>query len=263
MNLGLKGRIAIVTGGSKGIGESIALTLADEGAKVIICARGKEALARVKKKIGKNAFVVTADITDPKSIKNVIAKARELGGLDILVNNAGGISRFGAFIDLNENDWRDAFELNVMGTINFIREALPLLKKSKAPRIINISSLSGIQPGLYNPHYTITKAAIVNLSKSLANQLVKEKILVNVVCVGPVHSDFWDRNVQAMSENNNVAFNKAWAQMEETEVKKIPLGRIGEGDDISGLVAFLASDKASWITGACFNVDGGKLGSMC
>ena len=267
MDLGLKGRVAIVTGGSKGIGKAIAKSLANEGVNVVICSRGVESLATVQKEIkqsGGNAVAVAADATDPEAVRNVVATAIErFGGLDILVNNVGGANRFAGFLELTNEEWIEAFELNVMTVVYFVRYALPALRQSHAARIINISSISGVQPGAYNPHYTITKAAVINLSKYLANQLASDRILVNVVCAGPVHSDSWDRNVQRIANIRSIPLDEARAQVEVEEANKIPLGWVGEGDDVAGLVTFLASDKAAWITGSCFHVNGGKLRSMC
>ncbi|MEI6916347.1 MAG: SDR family oxidoreductase, partial [Armatimonadota bacterium] len=135
--------------------------------------------------------------------------------------------------------------------------------QSPAARIINISSISGIEPGFYNPHYTVTKAATINLSKYLANQLTPDGVLVNVVCPGPVYSDSWDRNVQRIADMRDIPLHEARELVNKEEELKIPLGRIGTGNDVAALATFLASDQADWITGSCFHVNGGKLRSMC
>lgn len=266
MNLELKGRTAIVTGGSKGIGRAIAKSLASEGVNVVICARGADALATIEEEInqsGGNAVAISADATNPEAVRHVVTTTIDrFGGLDILVNNVGGAVKFAKFADLEERDWFDAFDLNVMPVVYFVRHALPWLRHSPAPRIINISSISGVQPGFYNPHYTITKAAVINLSKYLANQFVDDKILVNVVAPGPVHSHAWNRSVQTFANSQNIPFDEASIQIEQQEASKIPLGRVGEGHDVAGLVTFLASNQAAWITGSCFHVNGGKLRTM-
>lgn len=263
MELGLEGRIAIVTGGSKGIGKAIAKSLAAEGVTVVICARGRESLDQAQKEMeasGGKAIAIPVDAEDPHSVSDLIAMVIEkAGGIDILVNNVGGASRFGGFFELSPDDWKMTFDRNVMTSVYFVQQAYPWLCKSAAARIINIASISGVQPGSYNPHYALTKAAIINLSKSLSNLFVKDNILVNAVCPGPVHSDSWDRNVRRIADMRNIPFENAMIDVDMEESAKIPVGRIGEGDDIAGLVAFLASDKASWITGSCFHVNGGKL----
>ena len=267
MELELKGRVAIVTGSSKGIGKAIALSLAAEGAHVAICAREKDPLLLLQKEIegrGGSVVAIPADVTKAESIQKIISQTIDrFGKLDILINNVGGVKKFGGFFELTDNEWKEAFELNVMTVVSFIRQSMPWLKKSISPRVINISSISGVEPGFSNPHYNITKAAIINMSKHLANVLVKDKILVNVVCPGPVHSSSWSNNVQNIAENRNIPYEKAWEEFEEQESAKIPIGRVGEGSDISDLVVFLSSDKASWITGSCFHINGGKLKSAC
>jgi len=266
MYLDLKGKVAIVTGGSKGIGRSIALALANEGVNVVICARDPVALRDVEKesdKLSGKVITVSADVTDASAVLNVVNTAvKHFGRLDILVNNVGGIDKFAGFLDLEDDEWTSAFQLNVMSVVYFVRNALPHLRKSRSPRIINISSISGLEPGLYNPHYTIVKAAVINLGKYLANHFANEGILINTICAGPVYSSSWDKNVQSMAKTQGIPFDEAKIKMDEAEIKKIPLGRIGTGEDIAPLAAFLASDNASWITGSCFTVDGGKARSI-
>jgi len=243
MELGLKDRVAIVTGGSKGIGKAIAKSLAEEGVNVVICARGRESLLSVQKEIadsGGSIYAIPVEATKPESVQNLINSVVEkFGQIDILINNLGGTDKFGDFFELKHDDWKMAFELNVMTIVYFVQYSIPWLRKSTAPRIINISSISGLQPGSYNPHYTITKAAVINLSKYLSNQLVKDNILVNVVCPGPVHSDSWDRNVQRLADIHNISIEEARVKIDTEESVKIPLGRVGEGKDVAELVTFL------------------------
>ena len=266
MELDLKGRTAIVTGGSKGIGKSIAKSLALEGVNVAICARGTESLLSAQKEINElsgNVIAISTDGTKSESVQSAIKEVVEqFGGIDILVNNTGGVDKFGGFLELTHDDWRNAFEFNVMTVVCFVQHTLEWLRKSTSPRIINISSISGLQPGYYNPHYTTTKAAVINLSKYLANEFVRDQILVNAVCAGPVHSHSWDKNVKRIADMQNIPLEIAKSNIEVEESAKVPLGRVGEGDDISGLVTFLASNKASWITGSCFHVNGGKLSTI-
>lgn len=264
MNLPLTGRIALVTGGSKGIGRAIVQALAKEGARVAATARGADSLRVMKNELsGLEILTVAADATDQEAVSSAVNRVIETyGGMDILVNNVGGAGIFGGFPDLTDEDWRSAFDLNVLSVVHFVRAAEPYLRKSSNGRIINISSIAGVQPGTFNPHYTVTKAATINLSKFLANYFVKDGVLVNVVCPGPVHSDSWDDNVRRLASERGIPIEVAWQQVERNESSKIPLGRVGEGEDVAGLVAFLASDKASWITGSCFHVNGGKLNTI-
>lgn len=264
MNLALTGRVALVTGGSKGIGRAIVKGLAEEGARVAATARGVESLQTMAKELCDwEILTIPADATDQHAVSSAVNSVIETyGGLDILVNNVGGAVRFGGFPDLADADWRSAFDLNVLSVVHFVRAAEPYLRKSANGRIINISSIAGVQPGTFNPHYTVTKAATINLSKFLANYFVKAGVLVNVVCPGPVHSEAWDDNVRRLASERSIPVEDAWQQVEREESAKIPLGRVGEGNDVAGLVAFLASNKANWITGSCFHVNGGKLRSI-
>ena len=267
MEMGLRGRTAIITGSSHGIGKAIAISLAKEGVKVAICARNPETLTAVQDEIqrsGGEVVAISVDVTDPADVRKVVTRtiSEYDNKIDILINNVGGAEKFGSFLELSDKDWHDSFELNVMPIIQFVRETLPWLRLSPAPRIINLSSISGIEPGFYNPHYTIMKAAIINLTKYLANQFAKDGILVNVVCPGPIFSNSWDRNVQRIADLQDISFDEAKKLVDNEEAAKIPLGWIGTGDDVASLVTFLASDQANWITGSCYSVDGGKLRSM-
>ena len=266
MNISLKGRVALVTGGSKGIGKAISRALAEAGASVSVGARGRDAIQHTVDDIharGARAIGVGLDVTDSNAVNAAVKEtAEKLGGIDILVCDAGGAVRFGGFGELSDEDWRSTFDLNVMGVVRSVRAAEPYLRKSKTPRIIIISSISGLQPGRFNPHYTTTKAAVINLSKHLANIYSSERILVNVVCPGPTHSNSWDESIRQRAESDHRSHQEVRDEMERQEISKIPLGRVGEGEDLAPLVVFLASDQASWITGSCFHVDGGKLASM-
>jgi 3-oxoacyl-[acyl-carrier protein] reductase len=261
MKLELNGRVALVTGGSKGIGRAIAKALAEDGVQVAVTARGAEALRKTALELSAfKVLAVPADATDPQATSAAVDRVVDaFGGLDILVNNVGGAGKFGGFGDLTDTDWRNAFDLNVVSLVHFVRAAEQYLRRSKQGRIINISSISGVQPGTFNPHYAVTKAATINLSKFLADYFAKDGVLVNVLCPGPTHSDSWDENVRRLALERGVAVEVVRQEVEREESSKIPLGRVGEGEDIAGLAVFLASERANWITGSCFHVNGGKL----
>jgi 3-oxoacyl-[acyl-carrier protein] reductase len=263
MDLELHDRVALVTGGSKGIGASIVRGLAREGAHVCFCARPSEQLIALADEIRKEGGIcepIAVDVFDANAINSTVKECvRRMGGLDILVNNVGGALRFGNFDELEDEDWIRAFEFNVMSVVRFTRAALPYLKASKLKRIINISSISALQPGQYNPHYTTTKAAVVNLGKYLSNILAREKILVNTVCPGPVHSDSWEKCVKSVAQIKGISEKAVKTNFDLEQTKKIPLGKIGQGEDIAAVVAFIASPKSHWTTGACININGGKL----
>ena len=253
----LEGRVALVTGGSKGIGKAIAASFASEGAKVMVAARGSAALESTAKEL--SVLSVVTDVRNPKDVERAVEFTVErFGRIDILVNNAGGADHIAEFSGLTKEDWFDAFELNLMSVVYSVQHALPHLKKSGHGRIINIASISGVEPGLLVPHYSAAKAGVINLTKHLANVFAADGILVNVICPAQVHSDSRNQLAEHVARTKGIPLSEAIADIDVQGAARIPLGRIGEPNDVAGLVTFLASDKASWITGACFHVDGGK-----
>lgn len=265
MDLELQGRIALVTGGSKGIGAAIVRELAREGATVVFCARPSDAMTSLETEVaatGGRCKGISADVFSEADIRSVVdCVASSFGGLDVLINNVGGAIRTGSLMDLTDEDWLRAYELNVLSVVRFTKAALPHLRNSTLRRVINISSISALQPGMYNPHYTTTKAAVVNLSKYLANVLAKEAILVNTVCPGPVYSASWEQNLIAVAQAQGISLEEARTMVDQHEASKVPLGRIGDAREIASAVAFLASPRSMWTTGACLHVNGGKLGA--
>ena len=263
MSTGLDGVVALVTGASKGIGRGIARELAARGATVALGARGVPGLRALQSEIeaaGGRALALRLDVLDPESVRAAIAEIRKaFGKLDVLVNNAGGAPVFGGFADLSDRDWRDAYDFNVLGPVRVVREALPLLRESTRARIINIGSLTAIQPGSYNPHYSAAKAGLLNLGKHLSNLLARDRILVTTICAGPLQSDSWDRGIEHVAQQRGISIADARVAVDREESAKVPLGRIGTDDDIAGVVAFLAGKDAAFITGACIVVDGGKF----
>ena len=263
MDLQIKNRIALVTGGSRGIGAGIVRQLAQESVKVIFFARASAAMTSLESEVragGGACLAMPVDVFDSEALLAAVdSAAAHWGGLDILVNNVGGPIRFGGFEELNDDDWMKAFEFNVMSTVRCTRAALPYLRRSTLKRVINISSISAHQPGFYNPHYTVTKASVVNLGKHLANILAKEKILVNTVCPGPVHSDSWESNILKIAAERKIHVDQARSMVEIEEAAKIPLETVGEAEQIAAVVALLASPISAWTTGSCIHVNGGKM----
>ena len=264
--MNLKSRVALITGSSQGIGKDIALSLLDAGAKVVITSRREKKLKELQNKLSignKEIYYVSGDSTKEDDVKRIISKTiKHFGRLDVLVNNVGGAIQHGDLFDLNSEDWIYTFQLNVMSMVYFTKHAHAWLKNSKSSRIINISSVSGIEPGLYNPHYAITKAATINFTKYTANKFAKDNILVNVICPGIMDGDSRSDFMKDFSKKNNVNIEKIKEKLNKIDKNKIPLGVLGRGQDIGSMVVFLASDKASWITGSCLKVDGGKLSSI-
>jgi NAD(P)-dependent dehydrogenase (short-subunit alcohol dehydrogenase family) len=269
MELQLSGRVAVVTGSSAGIGRAIAAELACEGASVVVNARGAERLERTRAElaaIGSPIEAVVADVGTPAGAASVIERSVErFGRLDILVNNAGAASGPAGFLALSDDDWRRVWEQTLMSAVWCSRAAIRHLQR-QGGCIVMIGSTSGHQPDIVVPHYNVAKAGLISLSKTLANSFGKDKIRVNCVCPGLTHTAAIEKTAvrrleetgqSAASLTASEAINAYWGSR-----RSFPLGRIGEPEDIAGLVVFLCSDRASWITGDCFNVDGGWTKSM-
>lgn len=266
MDLQLTNRIALVTGGSRGMGKIIALTLAREGADVVICGRTTETLAIAQKEMmqyGRKVYTAVLDATKPLEVSDFFSKTiRAIGRLDILVNTIGGVEKFGNFFECTDDDWTRSFELNCMTMVRFSREAVPYLRQSNTGRIMNISTVPAHQPGALNPHYSAAKAAMVNCSKHLANVLAKDNILVNAVCPGSLTGEAFERNLADRAARDDVSTGEARRRMQEEEQKKVPLQRMGTPEDVASLVAYLVSSQNQFITGTCISVDGGATRSM-
>ncbi|GIN83908.1 3-oxoacyl-ACP reductase [Heyndrickxia sporothermodurans] len=261
MELGLKGKTALVIASSQGLGKAIAKAFVNEGTNVLLASRNEEQLKEVKKELSLigNARVdyIVCDITNPKHIKAMVEKLlKEYGALDILVNNSGGPPA-GAFEDITDEQWQNAFELNLLSYIRIIRECLPLLKQNGG-RIINIASSSIKEPipGLILSN--TFRTGIVGLSKTLSMELAKYNILVNTVGPGRIATD----RVKHLDNINAKNKGKSIEEIEEMEKQTIPLGRYGEPEEFANMVVFLASEANSYVTGSSFLVDGGKIKSI-
>jgi 3-oxoacyl-[acyl-carrier protein] reductase len=258
MELGLAGRRALVTGGSKGLGRAITAELLAEGAAVFICARHADELEATAAELRKEApgsAAVTAlacDVTDPDQVTAMTdAAVAALGGIDILVNNAGG-ARPGRFATLTDTDWHEDIEVKLFSQIRCIRAALPQLRRSPAPRVININALYARYPDPAFLASSVNRASCLSLSKALSIELGAEGILVNSVNIGFVETPQWDNIHQRRAPE--MPAGEFFGQLAKAEV---PLGRFGRADEVAGLVAFLASDRASYIAGASIDVGGG------
>ena len=266
MNLHLSDKKVIITGASKGLGLEIVKGFLKEGSIVTMCSRSNDTLEKAKISLNVPAnqvFTYSLDVTNYHEVSEGIKTAfKNMGSLDILINNVGSTSKFASFFDLEEEDWIDTYRLNVISIINTVRVAHPFLKKSDNPRIINISSLTGLEPGTFSPHYSVSKAAVINLSKHLSNILAADKILVNCVVPGPFESDAWSRNIQRVANQRNISYEEAEKIESELASSTIPVNRIGIPSDIVPIILLLASEYSSWTNGACFIIDGGKMRSI-
>ena len=247
MNLGLTGRVAAVTGGSRGLGYAIAGALLAEGCQVAICARDPQRLEEAARTLGSGVFAQTADVAAPGEVEVFISAAAEhFGGLDILVHNAGGGG--GAGLEAPDRDFQQVFELNALAGLRAARAAVPLMRRRGHGRIVFIASVYGRESG-GRPGYNLAKAAEISLAKSLSRELARDNILVNSVAPGSLMfaGSSWERRQQVDPEGI-AAFVKS----------ELPLSRFGKPEEVAAVVTFLASDQASLVTGACWTVDGGQ-----
>jgi 3-oxoacyl-[acyl-carrier protein] reductase len=257
MHLGLKDKVAAVTGGTEGIGKATALRLAAEGAKVAICARRSELLRQTVSEIeneGAVALGVVADMSRAADIERFVRTIVETwNGLDIVINNAGTGSA-GSFEVMDDAAWQTDIELKLFGAIRLCRLAIPHMKARGGGRIINVTTVLGKQPPAKSVPTSVTRAAGLALTKALSKECAVDNILVNTVCVGKIKSGQHERRALEAAKPLNALYAELGAS--------IPLGRVGEAAEVANVIAFLASDAASYVTGASVNIDGGLSGVL-
>jgi len=244
--LKLLGKVALVTGGSRGIGYATAKILSENGAIVILTSKNQERLEKSASEIP-NTIGITADIRKTNDVKNVVKKIIEkFGKLDILVNNAGIFPKIKQLHEINEDEWNEVLDVNLTGQFRFTKEAIPYLQKTSGS-IINISSDAGLKAyqGFNADAYSASKAALILLTKCWALEYAKDKIRVNCICPGVVDTDMTKPFLKTQNDK-------------EFMDKEHPIGRIGQPQEIGKAVLYFASDDASWTTGAVLAVDGGE-----
>jgi 3-oxoacyl-[acyl-carrier protein] reductase len=247
MDMGLAGKVCIVTGSSSGIGREVARQLAAEGARVVTCDR------RDSPEVGE-ALHVSADLSKAGEPERVVEETvRELEGLQVLVNNVG-VARQARFEDVGDAEWDAYWQLNVMSYVRFIRAALPHLKAAGNGAVVNVASTSGKRPSTGMPHYSVTKAGVLSLSRLVADLYAKDGIRCNAVCPGPTATGAWlDEGGLADQQGSD----------RDEVLKKVgggrPLGRLARPEEIAAAIVFLCSERASYVTGAAWSVDGGTV----
>ena len=255
MELGLTGKVAVITGGSEGIGKGIALRLSEEGAKVAICARRKAVLQQsadeIRNQTGNDVLAVSADVTKLETVENFINQTvQHFGQIDILVNNAGR-SAGGDFETMTDEEWYDDLDLKLMGAVRCARLAIPHIKAAGGGCIINITHPGGKQPSAGSCPTSVSRAAGIAMTKALSKEMMSHNILVNTICLTSIKSAQGERAWKANGSPDTL--EEYW----EAQAREHPLGRLGEPTEVGALVAFLVSEQASFITGTAINIDGG------
>jgi len=250
----LKDRIAIVTGGAKGIGKAIALNFAKEGCDVVINAvhlDGAEKVAKEVKALGRRAIAIAADVSSVKEVNDMVARTiKEFKKIDILVNNAGGVAGDAKIEETSDEAWNRVIAVNLTGQFLMCRAVIPYMRKNKYGKIINVSSMGAIHPPAPIVHYHAAKGGVLGLTTNLALELAKEHITVNAILPGPIKSEFFTEMFKGKSEEEANAFFKMLDA-------KVPMNRMGMPDEVAGAALFLASDMSSYVTGQQINVGGG------
>jgi 3-oxoacyl-[acyl-carrier protein] reductase len=257
MDLGLRERVCVVTGSTTGIGLATARALADEGAAVVVSGRDAGRAEGARAASG-GVLAVAADLATPEGARDLVERvARELGPIDVLVNNAGAASQ-ADFLDVSDDEWRELWELNVMSSVRTIRAALPAMRERRRGAIVNVSSTAGKRPSTSMPHYSVTKAAVLSLSRLVADLYARDGIRCNAVTPGPTATDAW-LGEGGLADQQARRTGKTRDEVLAAVGAGRPIGRLAEPEEIAAVIAFLASDRASYVTGAAWSADGGTV----
>ena len=258
MDLGLQGKVAIITGGSEGIGKAAAASMSAEGATVVIAARRADVLNaaadEIRAETGGEVLAISVDVMDADQVQGLIeTTVANYGRLDIIVNNAG-TSAGGPFLGVSDEDWQHDLDLKLYGAIRTSRLAVPLMRKQGGGRIINVTNLGAKAPGAASVPTSVSRAAGVALTKAMSKEFAADNILVNTVCIGLIKSGQHENRFRMMQDSQpELTLDQFYDGMGD----RVPLGRVGESAEAGDVIAFLASDRASYLTGIAVNIDGG------
>jgi 3-oxoacyl-[acyl-carrier protein] reductase len=264
MDLGLAGRACVVTGASRGIGAETARLLCAEGAKVLLVARNEERLRAAAAEAagtgnGGQAEALALDITAAGAGERMLAAATDrFGAVDVLVNNAG-TAQWRDLDDVPDEDWRAQYELNVMAPLGAMRAAAPPMAERGWGRIVNVCSTAGKRPSAAMPEYSVAKAAELSLSRLFADRYAGSGVLVNAICPGPVESEMWMEPGGLLDQSQEMSGDSSREEALATAGSKRPVGRLAKPAEIAAAIAFLCSERASYVAGAAWSVDGGTV----
>jgi NAD(P)-dependent dehydrogenase (short-subunit alcohol dehydrogenase family) len=256
MDLGLQDRVCVVTGSTAGIGLETARLLAAEGARVVVTGRDSERVENARRDLGAELGVV-ADLAEPGAAAELIAAAGELGAVGCLVNNVGVAYQTG-FEELSDEQWDEMWQLNVMSAMRTMRAALPAMLERGSGSIVNVSSTAAKRPSTGMPNYSVTKAALLSLSRLVADLYAKKGIRCNAVTPGPTATGAW-LDEGGLADQQARRSGKSREEVLESVAAGRPLNRLAEPEEIASVIAFLCSDRASYVTGAAWSADGGTV----
>lgn len=266
MELGLKDKVAIVTGASQGLGKAVAIALAQEGCRVVLSARSEAHLEQVADSIrqrGGIAESIAEDATQSQAMQSLVDRTIDkFSVVHILVNITGTLGQTQVFEQISDEEWLEVFKINLFSTVQLIRAALPHVQQQKWGRIINLASESGIQPDPTMPHYNASKAALINLTKSLSKAYAKDGILVNAVSPAFIETPMVDKMLEQQAKSKGISQQQAEVEFLHQNRPNLVLERAGKPEEVAAVVVFLASEATSFVTGSNYRVDGGSVASI-